>query len=102
MSEEPTLRDANIARLDKSVFDVLVIGGGINGAVAAAALSGKGAGVALIDRGDWGGFTSQESSNLAWGGIKYLETYDVRLVRKLCLSRNHLIRSFPSIVNEIR
>lgn len=102
MSEEPSLRDANVARLDDRVFDVLVVGGGINGAVAAAALSGKGAKVALIDRGDWGGFTSQESSNLAWGGIKYLETYDFRLVRKLCLSRNHLIRSFPSIVEEIR
>jgi glycerol-3-phosphate dehydrogenase len=102
VTAEPTLRDANVARLDQDVFDVLVIGGGINGAVAAAALSGKGAKVALIDRGDWAGFTSQQSSNLAWGGIKYLETFDVRLVRKLCLSRNHLIRSFPSIVKEIR
>ncbi|HRK94696.1 MAG TPA: FAD-dependent oxidoreductase [Rhodospirillales bacterium] len=102
MREEPTLRETNIARLDDGVFDVLVVGGGINGAVAAAALSGKGARVALIDRGDWGGFTSQESSNLAWGGIKYLESYDFRLVRKLCLSRNHLLRSFPSIVKEIR
>lgn len=98
----PTLRDANVARLDHGLFDVLVVGGGINGAVSAAALSGKGARVALIDRGDWGGFTSQESSNLAWGGIKYLETWDFRLVRKLCLSRNHLIRSFPSMVEEIR
>lgn len=102
MSEEPSLRDANIARLDERVFDALVVGGGINGAVSAAALSGKGASVALIDRGDWGGFTSQESSNLAWGGIKYLESYDFRLVRKLCLSRNQLIRSFPSMVEEIR
>ena len=66
------------------------------------ALSGKGAKVALIDRGDFAGFTSQESSNLAWGGIKYLETFDFALVRELCLSRNHLIRSFPSIVQEIR
>lgn len=102
MSGEPSLRDANVARLEDRTFDVLVVGGGVNGAVSAAALSGKGAKVALIDRGDWGGFTSQESSNLAWGGIKYLETYDVRLVRKLCLSRNHLIRSFPSMVEEIR
>jgi glycerol-3-phosphate dehydrogenase len=102
VNEEPSLREANIARLHERVFDVLVIGGGINGAVSAAALSGKGASVALIDRGDWGGFTSQESSNLAWGGIKYLESCDVRLVRKLCLSRNQLIRSFPSMVEEIR
>ena len=40
--------------------------------------------VALIDRGDFGGFTSQESSNLVWGGIKYLETYELPLVRELC------------------
>ncbi|MBL8658250.1 MAG: FAD-dependent oxidoreductase [Rhodospirillales bacterium] len=97
-----TLRQSNIERLDQARFDVLVIGGGINGAVSAAALSGKGAKVALIDRGDWAGFTSQQSSNLAWGGIKYMETHDFLLVRKLCLSRNHLIRSFPSIVQEIR
>lgn len=97
-----TLRDSNIEKLDEAHFDVLVVGGGINGAVSAAALSGKGARVALIDRGDWAGFTSQQSSNLAWGGIKYMETYDFMLVRKLCLSRNHLIRSFPSIVQEIR
>ena len=96
------LRQANVERLSRDIFDVLVVGGGINGAVTAAALSGKGAKVALIDRGDFAGFTSQESSNLAWGGIKYLETFDFALVRELCLSRNHLIRSFPSIVQEIR
>ncbi len=96
------LRHTNIERLGQDVFDVLVIGGGINGSVSAAALAGKGAKVALIDRGDFACFTSQESSNLAWGGIKYLETFDFALVRKLCLSRNHLIRSFPSIVQEIR
>lgn len=96
------LRQTNIEKLGQDVFDVLVIGGGINGSVSAAALAGKGAKVALIDRGDFANFTSQESSNLAWGGIKYLETFDFALVRKLCLSRNHLIRSFPSIVQEIR
>ncbi len=96
------LRQANIARLESERFDALVIGGGINGAVSAAALAGKGARVALIDRGDFAGVTSQESSNLAWGGIKYLETFDFALVRKLCLSRNHLIRNFPSTVQEIR
>jgi glycerol-3-phosphate dehydrogenase len=96
------LRQNTIERLRQETFDVLVVGGGINGAVSAAALSGKGAKVALIDRGDFACFTSQESSNLAWGGIKYLETFDFVLVRKLCLSRNHLIRNFPSIVQEIR
>jgi glycerol-3-phosphate dehydrogenase len=97
-----TLRENNIAKLSDAVFDALIIGGGINGAVSAAALSGKGARVALIDKRDFAGFTSQQSSNLAWGGIKYLETGDYGLVRKLCLSRNQLIDSYPSRVQEIR
>jgi glycerol-3-phosphate dehydrogenase len=97
-----TLRDDNLDRLGEQGFDVLVLGGGINGAVSAAALAGRGAKVALIDRGDFAGFTSQHSSNLAWGGIKYMESYELGLVRKLCKSRNHLIRSYPSTVQEIR
>ena len=56
----------------------------------------------LIDRGDFASVTSQESSNLAWGGIKYLESYEFGLVRKLCRVRNRLIRAYPSTVQEIR
>jgi glycerol-3-phosphate dehydrogenase len=97
-----TLRDANVTRLGEAPFDVLVVGGGINGAVSAACLAARGARVALIDRGDFAGFTSQQSSNLAWGGIKYLESLELGLVRKLCVSRNHLVRSYPSTVQEIR
>ncbi|WP_394828633.1 FAD-dependent oxidoreductase [Pendulispora albinea] len=96
------LRVANVRRLGEEVFDVLVVGGGINGAVSAACLAARGAKVALIDKGDFAGFTSQQSSNLAWGGIKYMETLEFGLVRKLCVSRNHLIRSYPSTVQEIR
>jgi glycerol-3-phosphate dehydrogenase len=96
------LRDDNLEKLPSGAYDVLVVGGGINGAVSVAALAGRGAKVALIDRGDFAGFTSQESSNLVWGGIKYLESYELGLVRKLCRSRNELIRSYPSTVREIR
>jgi glycerol-3-phosphate dehydrogenase len=97
-----SLRSANVDRLGGTVFDVLVVGGGINGAVSAACLAARGAKVALIDKGDFASFTSQQSSNLAWGGIKYMESFEFGLVRKLCLSRNHLIRSYPSTVQEIR
>ena len=97
-----SLRKANIDRLQGEVFDVLVIGAGINGAVAAACLAARGARVALVDRSDFASFTSQQSSNLAWGGIKYMESMEFALVRKLCRSRNHLIRSYPSTVQEIR
>ena len=96
------LRDANVVRLGAAPFDVLVVGGGINGAVSAACLAARGVRVALVDRGDFAGLTSQQSSNLAWGGIKYLESAEVGLVAKLCRSRNHLIRSYPSTVQEIR
>src|SRR5438477_679353 len=96
------LRETNLGKLQHEEFDVLVVGGGINGAVSAAALAARGAKVALIDRGDFAGVTSQASSNLAWGGIKYLESYEFGLVRKLCRARNELIRAYPSSVQEIR
>ena len=96
------LRDNNIVRIADKTFDVLIIGGGINGAAAATALAARGATVALVDKGDFAGFTSQNSSNLVWGGIKYMETYEFPLVRQLCMSRNHLLRSYPSSIREIR
>lgn len=96
------LRQNNIEKLRDGSFDVLIVGGGINGAVSAAALSAKGANVAVVDRGDFAGATSSSSSNLAWGGIKYLESWEFMLVEKLCRSRNHLMRSYPSSVREIR
>ena len=96
------LRDTNISRLSTEEFDVLIIGGGINGAVSAAALAARGARVALIDARDFAGFTSQQSSNLVWGGIKYMEGYEFGLVAGLCKSRNELLDSFPSTVKEIR
>ena len=95
-------RETNLKKLSEQTFDVLIVGGGINGAVSAAALSQKGVKTALIDQGDFAGMTSQESSNLAWGGIKYLENWEFLLVRKLCKCRNHLIRNYPSTVKEIR
>ncbi|MCP3985241.1 MAG: glycerol-3-phosphate dehydrogenase/oxidase [bacterium] len=97
-----TMRESNIEKLASSRFDVLILGGGINGAVCASALTTMGARVALIDRGDFAGATSQESSNLVWGGIKYLEGVELGLVRELCVSRNKLIRTYPSTVKEVR
>ena len=97
-----TLRNSNLKKLAEQPFDVLVVGAGINGAVAAASLAGRGVRVALIDRGDFAGGVSSNSSNLAWGGIKYLESLEFLLVNKLCKSRNRLMRAYPSTVKEIR
>ena len=95
------LRHTQLERLRGGDFDVLVVGGGINGAVTSAALAGRGANVALVDRGDFGHFTSQESSNLVWGGFKYLEHYEFWLVFKLCRSRNRLMKAYPDNIKEI-
>ena len=95
-------RADSLDELERGELDVLVVGGGINGAVSAAALASHGARVGLIERGDFAGQTSMASSNLAWGGIKYMETLELGLVRKLCVSRNELLRAYPSAVRETR
>ena len=97
-----TLRERQLGDLQNDPFDVIVVGAGINGAVSAAALAARGARVALLDERDFAGFTSQESSNLAWGGIKYLEGWELGLVRDLCRGRNELVRAYPGMVREIR
>ena len=96
------LRAACIGQALAETQDCLVVGAGINGAVAAAALAGKGAKTTIIDKADFASFTSQESSNLAWGGIKYLETLEFKLVWKLCKCRNQLMKVYPNQVKETR
>jgi glycerol-3-phosphate dehydrogenase len=98
----PPERERTLTALRASGVDVLIVGAGINGAVTSAALASAGASVAVLDRGDIAGGVSSHSSNLAWGGIKYLESGELRLVRKLCLSRNRLMDAYPSTVREIR
>ena len=95
-------RERNLEALKSRLFDVLVIGGGINGAVSAASLAAKGARVALVDKGDFASCTSQESSSLVWGGIKYMENFEFGLVANLCKSRNELLSRYPDSVKEIR
>ncbi len=96
-----SLRSTNLGRLNDGKFDVLIVGGGINGAVSAAALASRGLSVAIVERGDFASCTSQASSNLVWGGFKYLENYEFSLVRDLCTSRNRLMDAYPSNVTEI-
>ena len=100
-ADNTSLRDANLDAIDGGDVDVLIIGGGINGAVSAAALADRGLTVALAERDDFASMTSQESSNLVWGGFKYLENYELPLVWKLCRSRNQLMRSYPTGITEI-
>ena len=95
-------RNEQLRKLNDGVYDVLVIGAGINGAASAAALAAAEAQVALVDAADFAGCTSSESSNLIWGGIKYLENLEVGFVRQLCQGRNELMRSYPGSIRETR
>jgi glycerol-3-phosphate dehydrogenase len=95
-------RDQRIEALQGIEVDVLVIGGGINGAVAAAAIASAKGKVLIVDREDFASGVSSQSSNLVWGGIKYLESGEFGLVWKLCQSRNRLLKAYPSRVREIR
>jgi len=76
-------RAAAFERLEGEVADLLVIGGGIVGSRVAYEGARAGLKVALIDKGDFGGATSAASSKLVHGGLRYLATGDLRLVREL-------------------
>ena len=95
-------REKKISEFNNVHFDTLVIGGGINGAVASLALSSHNVNVGLLEKNDFASGVSQESSNLVWGGFKYLESYEVKLVAELCHSRNRLARAYPSRLAEKR
>ena len=98
----PERREQALGALDGGSFDVVVVGGGINGAVSALALSANGLRVALVERNDFASGTSQESSCMVWGGFKYLESHDLKLVAGLCDSRNRLARAYPTRLAETR
>jgi glycerol-3-phosphate dehydrogenase len=84
-----------------SLYDLLVIGGGINGAGIAADASGRGLSVVLIDSGDWGHATSSASTKLIHGGLRYLETWQFRLVRESLHERKTLLHAAPHLVRPL-
>ena len=79
-----------LERLEADVADLLVVGGGIVGSRVAYEAARAGLSVALIDKGDFGGATSAASSKLVHGGLRYLATGDLRLVRELHRERETL------------
>jgi glycerol-3-phosphate dehydrogenase len=83
-------------------FDVLVCGGGIYGAWTAYDAALRGLRVAIVEQGDWAGATSSASSKLIHGGLRYLETYDFKLVRKAIVERQRLLKLAPHRVWPLR
>jgi glycerol-3-phosphate dehydrogenase len=89
-------------RLEREVADLLVIGGGIVGSRVAHEGARAGLAVALIDRGDFGGETSAASSKLIHGGLRYLATGDLSLVRELQRERSVLrVQIAPHLVRPL-
>lgn len=79
-------------------FDVLVIGGGINGAATFHALATAGFRVVVVDQGDFASGTSQGSTMLVWGGLLYLRQLELPTVWRLSAARDHLIADYPDEV----
>lgn len=80
------------------LYDIVVIGGGINGAGIAADASGRGLKVLLAEAADLGGATSSASSKLIHGGLRYLEQFEFRLVREALGEREVLLKAAPHII----
>ena len=97
-------RDA-LRALSSEQFDVVVVGGGITGAGVALDAATRGYSVALLERHDYASGTSSRSSKLVHGGLRYLQNFDLGLVREALLERQlmvalapHLVRPLPLVV----
>ena len=82
--------------------DLLIVGGGINGAGIARDAAGRGLSVVLCDKDDLAAHTSSASTKLIHGGLRYLEHYEFGLVRKALIEREVLLRSAPHIMWPMR
>lgn len=85
-----------------SDVDLLVVGGGINGAGIARDAAGRGIRTLLVDQGDFGGATSSASTKLIHGGLRYLEHYEFRLVAESLAEREVMLRIAPHLVTPLR
>src|SRR6202049_825311 len=98
-------RQRALEALRSEEFDVLVIGGGITGAGVALDAASRGYSVALLEKWDYAAGTSSRSSKLVHGGLRYLQNFDLGLVREALLERQlmvalapHLVRPLPMVV----
>jgi glycerol-3-phosphate dehydrogenase len=81
--------------------DLLIVGGGINGAGIARDAAGRGLSVLLVEQDDLASATSSASTKLIHGGLRYLEYYEFRLVREALIEREVLLRNAPHIIRPL-
>lgn len=95
-------RKRNLQKMETEVFDLAIIGGGINGAGVARDAASRGMTVALIEANDFASGTSSRSSKLIHGGIRYLEHLDFHLVFEALSERHLLFDLAPTLVHPLR
>jgi glycerol-3-phosphate dehydrogenase len=94
-------RSHAIAALAHDEFDVVVVGGGITGAGVALDAATRGYSVALVERADYASGTSSRSSKLVHGGLRYLQNFDLGLVREALLERQLMVALAPHLVKPL-
>jgi glycerol-3-phosphate dehydrogenase len=95
-------RERAIEALAGERFDVAVIGGGITGAGVALDAASRGYSVALVEKADFASGTSSRSSKLVHGGLRYLQNFDLGLVREALLERQLMVRLAPHLVRPLK
>jgi glycerol-3-phosphate dehydrogenase len=91
----------DLTRLVNQTFDVLVVGGGIHGAVTAWDATLRGLSVALIERGDFGSATSQNSLKIIHGGLRYLQDGNLARIRTMARERTTWMKIAPHLVHPL-
>jgi glycerol-3-phosphate dehydrogenase len=94
-------RSQALAALAEDEFDVVVVGGGITGAGVALDAASRGYSVALLERADYASGTSSRSSKLVHGGLRYLQNFDLGLVREALLERGLMVKLAPHLVRPL-
>ncbi len=99
-----TLEDVRRERIaaTRAGYDLVVVGGGVNGCGIAWDAALRGLRVLVVEKGDIGSGTSAWSSKMIHGGLKYLEKYDIGLVRESLREREWLVKAAPHLVKELR
>ncbi len=95
-------REKNVKKMTEKVFDLVIIGGGINGAGLAREAASRGLTVALVEANDFSFGTSSRSSKLIHGGIRYLENLEFGLVFEALSERKKLLELAPHLVKPLR
>jgi glycerol-3-phosphate dehydrogenase len=95
-------RDLALETLAAEHFDIAVIGGGITGAGVALDAASRGYSVALVEQADFASGTSSRSSKLVHGGLRYLQSFDLGLVREALLERQLMVKLAPHLVRPLQ